>query len=145
MRIKKLELGFPMFIQVRPADFWPTYYAQILIKLTFKGASWSKKNLWKESWPFCKGFLGKNAEKKLFLGAIGAQRGDSYWRTDSLTDTVICRAGFRIRIFFFADPDPDPGKNLHADPDPGGIRGRGLGVKGKIEFLKSFFHVSDDS
>ena len=34
---------------------------------------------------------------------------------------------------FFADPDP--GKNLHADPDPvpdpGGIRGRGLGVKGK--------------
>ena len=31
--------------------------------------------------------------------------------------------------------DPDPGKNLHADPvpdpDPGGIRGRGLGVKGK--------------
>ena len=91
MRIKKLELGFPMFIQVRPADFWPTYYAQILIKLTFKGASWSKKNLWKESWPFCKGFLGKNAEKKLFLGAIGAQRGDSYWRTDSLTDSVICR------------------------------------------------------
>ena len=43
--------------------------------------------------------------------------------------------------FFFADPDPDPGKNFHADPDPvpdpdpdpdpGGIRGRGLGVKGK--------------
>ena len=35
--------------------------------------------------------------------------------------------GFRIRIFF---ADPDPGKNLHADPDPGGIRGKGLGVKG---------------
>ena len=36
--------------------------------------------------------------------------------------------------FFFADPDP--GKNLHADPDPdpGGIRGRGLGVKGKMNF-----------
>ena len=45
--------------------------------------------------------------------------------------------------FFFADP----GKNLHADPDPdpGGIRGRGLGVKGKNEFFLSFFHVSDDS
>ena len=35
--------------------------------------------------------------------------------------------------FFFADPDP--GKNLHADPDPGGIRGRGLGVKGKMIFF----------
>ena len=39
--------------------------------------------------------------------------------------------------FFFADPDP--GKNLHADPDPdpdpGGIRGRGLGVKGKNDFF----------
>ena len=45
--------------------------------------------------------------------------------------------------FFFADPDP--GKNLHADPDPGGIRGRGLGVKGKMIFFLSFFHVSDDS
>ena len=46
--------------------------------------------------------------------------------------------------FFLADPDL--GKNLHADPDPGGIRGRGLGVKGKNEFLfLSFFHVSDDS
>ena len=47
--------------------------------------------------------------------------------------------------FFFADPDP--GKNLHADPDPdpGGIRGRGLRVKGKNEFFLSFFHVSDDS
>ena len=33
--------------------------------------------------------------------------------------------------------DPDPGKNLHADPDPdpGGIRGRGLGVKGKNDFF----------
>ena len=54
--------------------------------------------------------------------------------------------GFRIRIFF---ADPDPGKNLHADPDPvpdpGGIRGRGLGVKGKNDFFLSFFHVSDDS
>ena len=49
--------------------------------------------------------------------------------------------------FFFADPDP--GKNFHADPDPdpdpGGIRGRGLGVKGKNLFFLSFFHVSDDS
>ena len=35
--------------------------------------------------------------------------------------------------FFFADPDP--GKNPHADPDPGGIRGRGLGVKGKNDFF----------
>ena len=33
-------------------------------------------------------------------------------------------AGFRIRNFF-ADPDPDPG----------GIRGRGLGVKGKTIFF----------
>ena len=52
------------------------------------------------------------------------------------------KTGFRIRIFF---ADPDPGKNLHADPDPGGIRGRGLGVKGKNDFFLSFFHVSDDS
>ena len=36
--------------------------------------------------------------------------------------------------FFFADP----GKNLHADPDPGGIRGRGLGVKGKNDFFEFF-------
>ena len=45
--------------------------------------------------------------------------------------------------FFFADPDP---KNFHSDPDPdpGGIRGRGVGVKGKKKFV-SFFHVSDDS
>ena len=53
--------------------------------------------------------------------------------------------------FFFADPDPDPdpGTNFDADPDPdpdpGGIRGRGLGVKGKMNFFLSFFHVSDDS
>ena len=56
------------------------------------------------------------------------------------------RQGFGS-AFFFADPDP--GKNLHADPDPaldpGGIRGRGLGVKGKSDFFFSFFHVSDDS
>ena len=44
---------------------------------------------------------------------------------------------------FFADPDP--GKNLHADPDPGGIRGRGLGVKGKNELFFGFLKVSDDS
>ena len=52
--------------------------------------------------------------------------------------------GFRIRIFF---ADPDPGKIFHAnpDPDPGGIRGRGMGVKGKNDFFFSFFHVSDDS
>ena len=43
--------------------------------------------------------------------------------------------------FFFADPDPDPGKNFDADPDPdpdpdpGGIRGRGLVVKGKMNFF----------
>ena len=48
---------------------------------------------------------------------------------------------------FFADPDQDPGKNLHADPDPdpGGIWGRGLGVREKMIFFLSFFHVSDDS
>ena len=38
---------------------------------------------------------------------------------------------------FFADPDP--GKNIHADPDQdpdaGGIRGRGMGVKGKMIFF----------
>ena len=47
--------------------------------------------------------------------------------------------------YFFADPDP--GKNLLADPDPdpvpdpdpGGIRGRGLGVKGKNDFFLVFF------
>ena len=46
-------------------------------------------------------------------------------------------AGFWIRIFF---ADPDPGKYLHAvpDPDPGGIRGRGLGVKGKNDFFSRF-------
>ena len=40
---------------------------------------------------------------------------------------------------FFADPDP--GKNFHADPDPdpGGIRGRGVGVKGKNDFFLVFF------
>ena len=38
---------------------------------------------------------------------------------------------------FFSDPDP--GKNLHADPDPRGIRGRGLGVKGKMKFFFEFF------
>ena len=38
---------------------------------------------------------------------------------------------------FFANTDPNPGKNLHADPDPdpGGLRGRGLGVKGKNVFF----------
>ena len=41
-------------------------------------------------------------------------------------------------LHFFADPDP---KNSHADPDPdpGGIRGRGLGVKGKNVFFFSRF------
>ena len=36
--------------------------------------------------------------------------------------------------------DPDPGNNLHADPDPdpGGIRGGGLGVKGKNNFFFFF-------
>ena len=47
---------------------------------------------------------------------------------------IQAKSGFRIRIFF-ADPDPDPG----------GIRGRGLGVKGKMNFFLSFFHVTDDS
>ena len=46
------------------------------------------------------------------------------------------KAGFRIRIFL---ADPYPGKNLHADPDPGGLRGRGLGVKGKNDFFFEFF------
>ena len=41
--------------------------------------------------------------------------------------------------FFLADPDP--GKNFHADPDPdpGGIRGRGVVVKGKMKFFFEFF------
>ena len=59
----------------------------------------------------------------------------------------LCNWKIKIRVsdphFFFADPDPDldPGKNLHADPDPdpGGIRGRGLGVKGKKYFFLVFF------
>ena len=50
--------------------------------------------------------------------------------------------GFGSAIFFGV---PDPGKNLHADPDPGGIWGRGLGVREKMIFFLSFFHVSDDS
>ena len=33
--------------------------------------------------------------------------------------------------FFHADPDPVP----DPDPDPGGIKGRGLGVKGKKYFF----------
>ena len=43
--------------------------------------------------------------------------------------------------FFFADPgknfhaDPDPDPDTDPDPDPGGIRGRGLGVKGKNDFF----------
>ena len=54
----------------------------------------------------------------------------------------VSRMYVRTRVsdpHFFADPDP--GKNLHADPvpdpdpDPGGIRGRGLGVKGKNDFF----------
>ena len=53
------------------------------------------------------------------------------------------KPGFRIRIFFLADPDPVPDSD--PDPDPGGIRGRGLGVKGKMNFFLRFFHVSDDS
>ena len=44
--------------------------------------------------------------------------------------------GFGSAIFF---ADPDPGKNLHADPDPRGIRGRGLGVKGKNDYFWFFF------
>ena len=65
------------------------------------------------------------------------------------TDVFFGQLCISIRVsdphFFFADPDP--GKNLHADPDPdpGGIRGRGLVVKGKMIFFLSFFHVSDDS
>ena len=47
---------------------------------------------------------------------------------ESRKEVTSLRQGFGS-AFFFADPDP--GKNLHADPDPGGIRGRGLGVKGK--------------
>ena len=54
---------------------------------------------------------------------------------------------FRVSDPHFFLADPDPGKNFDADPDPdpGGIRGRGLGVKGKMNFFLSFFHVSDDS
>ena len=52
------------------------------------------------------------------------------------TKRIINKSGFRIRIFF---ADPDPGKNFDADPDPGGIRGRGLGVKGKMNFFLEFF------
>ena len=69
---------------------------------------------------------------------------------DSITSTYkrSVHQGFGS-AFFFADPDQDPGKNLHADPDPdpdpGGIRGRGVVVKGKNDFFFSFFHVSDDS
>ena len=52
---------------------------------------------------------------------------------------IILYQGFGS-AFFFADPDPDPdpGKNFDADPvpDPGGIRGRGLGVKGKMNFFE---------
>ena len=63
-----------------------------------------------------------------------------------LKSTLSLGQGFGS-AFFFADPDPD--KNLHADPDPdpdpGGIRRRGLGVKGKMIFFLSFYHVSDDS
>ena len=45
---------------------------------------------------------------------------------------------FRVSTpLFFADPDP--GKNLHADPDPGGIRRRGVGVKGHNDFFFEFF------
>ena len=53
----------------------------------------------------------------------------------------MCRKQGFGSAFFFADPDldPDPGKNFYADPDPGGIRGRGLGVKGKNEFSFEFF------
>ena len=58
-----------------------------------------------------------------------------------LNNTWISYARVSDPHFFFADPDPDPdpGKNLNADPDPdpdpGGIRGRGLGVKGKMIFF----------
>ena len=47
--------------------------------------------------------------------------------------------------FFFADPDPGKSFDADPDPDPGGIRGRGVGVKGTNDFFFSFFHVSDDS
>ena len=53
---------------------------------------------------------------------------------------VIHSVGSRVSDphFFFADPDP--GKNFHADPDPdpGGIRGRGVVVKGKMIFFEFF-------
>ena len=63
------------------------------------------------------------------------------WTKVSGPDKRVIHIWIKTRVsdphFFFADPDPDP--------DPGGIRGRGLGVKGKMNFFLSFFHVSDDS
>ena len=56
---------------------------------------------------------------------FGSENQDFFWR-------------IRIRIWIQA-------KNLHADPDSGGIRGRGMVVKGKNYFFFSFFHVSDVS
>ena len=62
---------------------------------------------------------------------------NQYW--DTLCQSFIFLYRVSDPHFFFADPDP--GKNLQADPDPdpGGIRGRGLGVKGKINFFGVFF------
>ena len=44
---------------------------------------------------------------------------------------------YRVSDLPFFLANPDLGKNLHADPDPdpGGIRGRGMGVKGKNDFF----------
>ena len=53
-----------------------------------------------------------------------------HWLASKYLRIIICRVS---DPHFFADPDP--GKNLHAEPDPGGIRGRGLGVKGKNDFF----------
>ena len=55
---------------------------------------------------------------------------------ENLSFPYVAQTKIRVsdpHFFFFADPYP--GKNLHADPDPGGIRGMGLGVKGKNDFF----------
>ena len=66
-----------------------------------------------------------NGESKVKIYRLYAD-GRLFWAT------LYFNQGFGS-AFFFADPDQ--GKNLHADPDPGGIRGRGLGVKGKNDFF----------
>ena len=67
----------------------------------------------------------------------GQERRCSEARTTTTEVGTHFKQGFES-AFFFADPDP--GKNFHADPDPdpGGIRGRGVVVKGKNDFFEFF-------